>query len=224
MNYCLGLFLLFSTFFCLLAEKPPNIALILSDDQARKDYGFMGHEDIKTRHLDELASQSIVCRCGYVASPLCRPSLATIVTGLYPFNYGITGNDVESKNNRKKLDIPLQNEFHSHPSFIRELVNNGYLAHQSGKWWVGSHFDGGFTHGMKLSGRHDSKESLDIGRKGIEPTKPVIDLSLKDQKPFFIGYAPLLPHTPHNPPEHLLKKYTKPGRAMDVAKYYAMGE
>jgi len=32
------------------------------------------------------------------------------------------------------------------------------------------------------------------------------------------------PHTPHNPPERLLKKYTQPGRATDVAKYYAMCE
>ena len=37
-------------------EAPkPNIVLILSDDQAWTDYGFMGHPVIKTPHLDQLA-------------------------------------------------------------------------------------------------------------------------------------------------------------------------
>lgn len=206
------------------AAQPPNIVLILSDDQAWMDYGFMGHPDIKTPHLDKLAEESLLFERGYVASPLCRPSLASMVTGLYPFEHGVTGNDVFGNKDRMQLDAPVQEAFHRHPSFIRELVNNGYLAHQSGKWWEGSHFDGGFTHGMKLSGRHGSKESLAIGRKGIEPIQSLIDLSLQEEKPFFIWYAPFLPHTPHNPPKRLLGKYSKPGRAMDVAKYYAMCE
>ena len=114
--------------------KLPNIILILSDDQAWTDYGFMGHKDIETPNLDRLASRSRVFRRGYVASPLCRPSLASMVTGLYPFDHGVTGNDVDGRNNREKLDIPVQQQFHQHPSFIKDLVKIGYLAHQSGKW------------------------------------------------------------------------------------------
>ena len=41
-------------------ETPPNIIIILSDDQAWTDYGFMGHKVIKTPHLDKLAEKSIV--------------------------------------------------------------------------------------------------------------------------------------------------------------------
>jgi len=58
------------------ADQPPNIVLILSDDQAWTDYGFMGHEAIKTPHLDKLASRSVVFKRGYLAAPVCRPSLA----------------------------------------------------------------------------------------------------------------------------------------------------
>lgn len=54
----------------------PNIVLILSDDQAWTDYGFMGHPDIQTPHLDKLAASGLRFDCGYVAAPLCRPSLA----------------------------------------------------------------------------------------------------------------------------------------------------
>ena len=73
--------------FAFAADKP-NIVLILSDDQAWTDYGFMGHPRIQTPHLDALAERSLVFDRGYVASPLCRPSLASMVTGLYPFQHG----------------------------------------------------------------------------------------------------------------------------------------
>ena len=94
----------------------------------------MGHPEIQTPHLDKLAERSLVFERGYVASPLCRPSLASILTGLYPFQHGVTGNDVDGRNQRAELDAPLREQFHQHPSFIRALTANGYLAHQSGKW------------------------------------------------------------------------------------------
>ncbi|MCH2368852.1 MAG: sulfatase-like hydrolase/transferase, partial [Planctomycetes bacterium] len=78
----------------------PNIVLILSDDQAWTDYGYMGHSAIQTPHLDKLARRSLLFGRGYVASPLCRPSLASIATGLQPFQHGVTGNDVDGRNSR----------------------------------------------------------------------------------------------------------------------------
>ncbi len=221
----LALFLLRGSAFA--AEKP-NIVLILGDDQAWGDYGFMGHADVKTPNLDKLAARSLVFERGYVASPLCRPSLASMITGLYPQQHGITGNDVEGGSARATLDKPLREQFHKHPSFIRMLKDNGYLTHQSGKWWEGSFEDGGFTHGMthgdpERGGRHGD-EGLKIGREGMKPVTEFIDMAVKKEQPFFLWYAPFLPHTPHNPPSRLLEKYTTDGRAKDVAKYYAMCE
>lgn len=212
----------------LAAEPPPNIVLIVSDDQAWTDYGFMGHPDIKSPNLDRLADRSLVFRRGYVAAPLCRPSLASMVTGLFPFQHGITGNDVDGYKRRAELDRPIRAAFHEHPSFIKLLSSNGYLAHQSGKWWEGSWRDGGFTHGMThgdpaRGGRHGDA-GLSIGRKGLEPITEFIDEAKRQEKPFLLWYAPFLPHTPHNPPQRLLRRHTKPGRAEDVARYYAMCE
>lgn len=204
------------------AAEKPNIVLILSDDQGWTDYGFMGHDSIKTPHLDKLSERSVLFERGYVASPLCRPSLASIITGRMPSEHGITGNDVDGRNKRETLDQPLRAAFHQFPSFVRELSANGYLTHQSGKWWEGSFQDGGFTHGMTRGERHGDA-GLTIGREGMEPVTEFID-SAMGNKPFFVWYAPFLPHTPHNPPERLLEKYTRPGRAPDVAKYYAMCE
>ena len=73
----------------------------------------------------------------------------------------------------------------------------------------------------KRGGRHGDA-GLTIGRKGMSEITDFIDLAIDEKKPFLIWYAPFLPHTPHNPPERLLNKYTAEGRAKDVAKYYAM--
>jgi uncharacterized sulfatase len=55
--------------------------------------------------------------------------------------------------------------------------------------------------------------------------KPIYDFIEKSAgKPFFVWYAPMLPHEPHDPPERLLKKYREPGRPEKLAKYYAMCE
>lgn len=223
-------------------DKPPNIVLILSDDQAWGDYGFMGHDVIQTPHLDALAKRSLLFERGYVTSPLCRPSLASMVTGLYPHQHGVTGNDVDGSNNRAALSAAVTEQFHKLPSMVKTLVANGYLAHQSGKWWEGSYADGGFTHGMthgdpERGGRHGDA-GLKIGRRAegqkgkegtdipgsMQPIADFMDHAVQQDKPFFVWFAPFLPHTPHNPPDRLLKKYTKGGRALDVAKYYAMCE
>ncbi|MHC4911089.1 MAG: sulfatase-like hydrolase/transferase, partial [Planctomycetota bacterium] len=65
-----------------LAAAPPNVVLIISDDQAWTDFGFMGHETIRTPNLDRLANESLVFVNGYVPASLCCPSLASMVTGL----------------------------------------------------------------------------------------------------------------------------------------------
>lgn len=210
------------------ADDRPNIILILSDDQAWTDYGFMGHPDIQTPNLDKLARASLLFKRGYVAAPLCRPSLASLVTGLSPVQHGVCGNDVVGGKKRAERDIAMREAFHKHPSLVKMLTESGYLTHQSGKWWEGSWKDGGFTHGMthgdpQKGGRHGDA-GLKIGRKGLKPIADFVDVAKKEDKPFFLWYAPFLPHTPHNPPKRLLNKYTQEGRAMDVAKYYAMCE
>ena len=146
-------------FFCVAAVQAaerPNIVLILSDDQAWGDYGFMDHPHVQTPHLDSLAASGLTFDRGYVAAPICRPSLASIVTGRFPSEHGICGNDVELKKSateREALDQPLREGFHQFPSMVKMLTANGYLTHQSGKWWEGGWKEGGFTHGMKAEGR-----------------------------------------------------------------------
>ena len=77
----------------LQAQQKPNVVLIISDDQAWTDYGFMGHDDIKSPNLDALAKESVVFRRGYVPTALCLPPLMTLVTGPYAHQHRVTSND-----------------------------------------------------------------------------------------------------------------------------------
>ena len=65
------------------SDERPNVVLILSDDQSWTDYSFMGHEMIETPFLDKFSEESLTYTRGYVTSPLCRPSLASIFSGLH---------------------------------------------------------------------------------------------------------------------------------------------
>ncbi|WP_166820241.1 sulfatase family protein [Thalassoroseus pseudoceratinae] len=226
----------------ILAADRPNIVMIISDDQAWGDYGFMGHEHIETPHLDRLAKGSLTFTRGYVPDSLCRPSLATIVTGLYPHQHGIVGNDPpppadlsNAPKGRQRQDpryLERRNKYIEHidddPTLAGILAKQGYLSHQSGKWWEGHFSRGGFTHGMThgdrtRGGRHGDK-GLTIGRQGLEPIADFLTMTEKEDKPFFVYYAPFLPHTPHNPPKRLLDKYREKTPHLPVAKYWAMCE
>ena len=220
-------------------QPSPNIVLIISDDQAWTDYGFMGHPVIQTPRLDQLARESLTFKRGYVPTSLCRPSLMTMITGLYPSQHGVTGNDpaipAHLRGKTARCDPQylercrrLASKVKHLPTIPRLLQQKGYLSFQSGKWWEGPYANGGFTHGMthgdpRRGGRHGDR-GLKIGREGLQPIFDFIETARNEEKPFFIWYAPFLPHTPHTPPERLLKKYQRDGRPEALARYYAMCE
>jgi uncharacterized sulfatase len=216
----------------------PNVVLIISDDQAWTDYGFMGHPVVQTPNLDRLALESLTFTRGYVPSSLCRPSLASIITGLYPHQHGIVGNDPARPNTsspavaEEPAYAALRERLISHIDQVqtlpRLLGQAGYWSHQSGKWWEAGYARGGFTHGMtrgfpERGGRHGD-DGLAIGREGIEPIREFLREARRNDKPFFLWYAPFLPHAPHTPPERLLGRYRDRAPALPIARYWAMCE
>ena len=216
------------------ADPPPNIVLIVSDDQAWTDYSFMGHPHLRTPHLDRLASESLVFRQGYVPSSLCCPSLATILTGRYPHQHKITSNDPplvpgltgkayhESEVFRSGRERMNQHML-SVPTLPRILAEHGYLTLQTGKFWQGHYSHGGFTHGMTRGDRHGD-DGLQIGRKTMKPIEDFIDQATSESKPWMVWYAPLLPHDPHTPPENYLARTRPLAPSETIAKYWAMVE
>ena len=217
-----------------LSAEQPNIVLIISDDQAWTDYSFMGHPQVRTPRLDRLAAESRTFRRGYVPSSLCCPSLASIITGLYPHQHLVTSNDpplppgVPRRGFQKTAAFRQGREVMTRhlravPTLPGMLADRGYLSLQTGKWWQGHYRHGGFTHGMTQGSRHGDR-GLDIGRKTMQPIVDFIDEAQAKVKPFFIWYAPFMPHSPHTPPDRLFEKYKDVAPSPHVARYWAMIE
>lgn len=213
----------------------PNVLFIISDDQAWEDYSFMGHPHIATPALDKLAKQSLTFRRGYSPVPLCRPSLTSITTGLYPHQHGVTGNDPTlpdaGVNAMKARGEPkyaryydtIIGNFQRQPNFVRDLTSRGYRSFETGKWWEGDPVKtAGFTAAMTVGtgqGDRHGGAGLEIGRHGLAPITQFIEQS--GSQPWLVWYAPMLPHAPHTPPADLLEKYLKRAPSEPVARYWA---
>ncbi len=198
----------------------------------------MRHPHIKTPNIDKLAAQSLLFERGYSPVPLCRPALASIVTGLYPHEHGVTGNDpvlpdtgvnpMAARGNPKyaRYYSGIVDNFSRHPNLVRDCVSRGYLALETGKWWEGDPVQtAGFTHAMTQGNAQGSRHGdagLDIGRKGLQPIYSFIEGT--GTKPWLVWYAPMLPHAPHTPPDGLLQKYLKVAPTPPVAHYWASVE
>ena len=69
-------------------SKPPNVLLIVSDDQGYNDLGCYGSSEVKTPNLDRLAAGGVRLTSFYVTWPACTPSRGSLLTGRYPQRNG----------------------------------------------------------------------------------------------------------------------------------------
>lgn len=254
----------------------PNVIFILGDDQGWYDYGFMQRAGVdraavalnpsiplnvvKTPALDRLADEGLAFIHGYSA-PVCRPALASMITGTYVQQHRITSNDLVNSNGDGLDDSSVEARMQVLNPLPRTLFQQlGYTSFQTGKWWEGHHTNGGFTHGDTVNstaagtapsqwgGGNGSKPSYVYARHGDwglmtgrvnyvngvqSPAHPIpypntvktvtdfINTQVAAEQPFFLWYAPFLPHTPHDPPSGLLAQYTALGLGDADAKYYA---
>ncbi|MEO0366464.1 MAG: sulfatase-like hydrolase/transferase, partial [Pseudomonadota bacterium] len=114
----------------------------------------------------------------------------------------------------------------------RVLAEQGYVSHQSGKWWEQSWAHGGFTAGMTDSWKWSDAEDLgdrwfftfmggrgnEIGRETMAPVTDFIRDNA--EQPFFVWYGPALPHTPLNAPDRFYKYYADRDDLSESAKLY----
>ncbi len=216
------------------ADGPPNVVLLISDDQSWTDYGFMGHPHVQTPNLDRLAGAGLLYERGYVTAPLCRASLASIVTGLYPHQTGVRNNDPKMPNGTSRKKTPdlwretrarMEAPMLEHPSLVKVLKENGYATLQTGKWWEGNPLLHGFTdamtHGDPSRGGRHGDEGLKIGRETMQPIYDFVEKAEENDQPFFVWYGVFLPHFPHNAPQRLFDKYKDIAPNEPTAWYWA---
>ena len=164
----------------------PNIVYIISDDHDYEHLGFMGNDFVHTPTLDKLARDGAVFTTAHLPMSRCHPTLASFLSGRWPHQSGIYYNYGTQKLSPK----------HSLPNLLKDA---GYATYVEGKYWEGDPREMGFTHGR-------GKTAQSFVRKGQDELFSFLD-DVAGKQPFFVWWAPLIPHTPHNPPAKYQKLY-----------------
>jgi len=191
-------------------EPRPNIVLVIADDMDYEHLGFLGNERAQTPTLDELANSGVVFPVAYVPMSRCRPSLATLLSGRLPQQTGIYENSGTHTLTRRD----------SLPNLLKAA---GYATYLGGKFWEGSHHSMGFTDPEKA----DSVFQVFV-RQNQDELFEFIDRT-HAERPFFVWWAPMLPHGPFNPPARFTKLFADaeipvPERVEGDAKAYREAE
>lgn len=209
----------------------PNLLVIMVDDLGYGDLSIYGAPDLKSPHIDELMRAGLRIDSFYANCPVCSPTRASFLTGLYPDKAGVPGVIRTPLPGRVTSWGNLRNDVPTLPSILGDA---GYDTALIGKWHLGLEapdrptdvgFD--FFHGFLGDMMDDYYKHLRHGkhymRKNEEPIHPeghATDLftdwtvdylaSRKDEKkPFFLFLAYNAPHTPIQPPADWLEKVKK---------------
>ncbi len=109
-------------------NSKPNIVIIFADDMGYGDAGVFGHPTIRTPFLDRMAREGMKLTQFYVASSVCSPSRAALLTGRLPKRTGTTGVYWPvTKDGLAEEEILLSNV----------LKDAGYATSCIGKWHLG---------------------------------------------------------------------------------------
>jgi len=206
-------------------SSSPNILLIIADDQgvdASAQYSYSSDVP-NTPALDTLASQGIVFEHTW-ATPACTTTRATMMTGQFGINSGVTYVPAKMDSNLQTL-----------PKYIK-AANSNYTTAAFGKWHLGggnadiNHpLDSGFDYyAGNINGTIDDYYNWPLVINGQTSTSTeyhttkVTELALdwinQQSKPWFAWLAYVAPHSPfHLPPTSLQNRAELSGNATDIA-------
>lgn len=229
--------LLTSFSFCALsrAAQPPNIVLIITDDQGYGDLACTGNPVIKTPNLDLLAAESSQLTDYHVA-PTCSPTRAALLTGHWTDRTGVW-HTINGRSMLRDNEVTLG----------QLLKDAGYATGMFGKWHLGDNYpyrpeDRGFTevyrHGGGGVGQtpdlwnnayfdgHYSHNGKVVPAKGFctdvffDQARRFIRECAARRQPFLAYIAPNAPHGPLHAPQKYLDLYA--GQDKDIAAFYGM--
>lgn len=108
-------------------QRPPNVVLIVGDDLGYADVGCYGQEEIRTPHIDSLASDGRRFTQVYAGSTVCAPSRCCLMTGRHTGHATVRGN--------RKPNLALTPE---ETTVAQIFQRAGYRNGAFGKWSLGT--------------------------------------------------------------------------------------
>jgi arylsulfatase A-like enzyme len=212
----------------------PNIVHIVADDLGWKDVGFNGCTDIQTPNLDALAAGGAMLTEFHV-QPMCTPTRAALMTGRYPFRYGLQSMVIPSV-----CDYGLDTSEWLMPQALAEagydtaIVGKWHLGHADKKYWPrqrGFAYQYGAVIGELDYFTHEEHGVIDWFRDGETVREEGYTTTLlgKDaarrieahdpSKPLYLYLAFNAPHTPYQAPKEYVDRYA--GIADPTRRSYA---
>lgn len=206
----------------LAADTKPNIVYIVADDLGWKDVGFNGCTDFKTPNLDKLARGGAKLEQFY-AQPMCTPTRAALMTGRYPFRYGLQTIVIPGPagyglaTNEWLLPQCLKDA-----GYTTAIIGKWHLGHADLKYWPKQRgFD--YQYGAMI-GELDYYTHSDAGvLDWFRNNKPVHEKGYTTQligadavkyineqsagKPFYLYLTFNAPHTPYQAPQEYVDRY-----------------
>jgi arylsulfatase A-like enzyme len=214
---------------------PPNILIILTDDQGLSDLSFYGNPSLETPQLDALARDSVRLE-DFLAAPTCSPTRAALMTGQHEFKVGIT----HTISGRSVLKPGV-------PTLAEHFQSAGYRTGIFGKWHLGETYpsrpqDRGFEEVFIHLGGGIGQTPDYWGNSYFDPhiqhmgqwtaTKGHCTqlffqhawdwIQQADPRPWLAYLALNAPHTPLQIDEALVQKYTNKGLPESQARFYAL--
>jgi arylsulfatase A-like enzyme len=210
------------------AQNPasrPNIVYIVADDLGWKDVGFHG-SDIKTPNIDKLAEGGARLEQFYV-QPMCTPTRAALLTGRYPFRYGLQTLVIPTPG---KYGLPtdewLLPQALKAAGYQTVMVGKWHLGHADRKYWPrqrGFDYHYGSMVGEIDYFTHSAGHSADGVKDWYRDNRPlketgyvtklwgddaVAQINAHDTAtPMFLYLAFTAPHAPYQAPQEYLDKY-----------------
>lgn len=187
-------------------NKKPNIVFILSDDQGAWAMGCAGNKEIRTPHLDRLATSGVRFENFFCTSPVCSPARASLFTGKMPSQHGVQDWIREGNTGEDALEY-----LRGQTAYTEILAKNGYHCGISGKWHLGDSQNPqkGFSHWYvheKGGGPYYGANMFRDGKMVTEPdyiTDLITDDGIdyvkehaQDDQPFYLSVHYTAPHDP----------------------------
>lgn len=117
------------------AERPPNIVLIMTDNQGAWTLGCYGNADIRTPNIDRLAREGVRFTRAFSSNAVCSPTRATYLTGLLPSQHGV---HCFLRANEAQMGPKAYCTIGEFRTLPRILAESGYCCGLSGKWHLGA--------------------------------------------------------------------------------------
>jgi iduronate 2-sulfatase len=192
--------------------KKYNVLFIMSDDM-RPDLGCYGHKQVRSPHIDRLASRGVRFERAYCQFPLCNPSRTSMLTGRLPTTTKVLDNVSHFRD--------LHPDFVSLPEYFR---SQGYVTLRVGKIFHGGLDDtAAWTEGgeprkekkpvapkdrIKNSDRIVVLEGDGEGHADFKTADKTIELLRKHKdRPFFLACGFTRPHSPPTAPRKFFDLY-----------------